>query len=54
MDEVINHLMQVDGSNVEIKLMVEASMPNGTPVTTVRTVTENCKTLKVERFEFNE
>lgn len=54
MDEVINHLMQVDGSNVEIKLMVEATMPNGTPVTTVRTVTENCKTLKVERFEFNE
>ena len=54
MDEVINHLMQVDGANVEIKLLVEATMPDGTPATTVRTVTENCKTLKVERFEFNE
>lgn len=54
MDEVINHLMQVDGANVEIKLLVEATMPNGTPVTTVRAVTENCKTLKVERFEFDD
>ena len=54
MDEVINHLMQVDGANVEIKLLVEATMPDGTPVTTVRAVTENCKTLKVDRFEFND
>ena len=54
MDEVINHLMQVEGANVEIKLLVEATMPGGTPVTTVRTVTENCKTLKVESFGFDE
>ena len=54
MDEVINHLMQVDGANVEIKLLVEATMLDGTPVTTVRTVTENCKTLKVESFGFDE
>ena len=54
MDEVISHLMQVEGANVEIKLLVEATMPDGTPVTTVRTVTENCKTLKVESFGFEE
>ena len=54
MDEVVNHLMQVEGANVEIKLLVEATMPDGTPVTTVRTVTENCKTLKVESFGFDE
>ena len=54
MDEVINHLMQVDGAKVEIKLLVEATMPDGTPFTTVRTVTENCKTLKVESFGFDE
>ena len=54
MDEVINHLMQVDGANVEIKLVVEATMPDGTPVTTVRTVTENCRTLKVDDFGFGE
>ena len=54
MDEVISHLMQVEGANVEIKLLVEATMPDGAPVTTVRTVTENCKTLKVESFGFEE
>lgn len=53
MDEVINHLMQVDGANVEIKLLVEATMPDGTPIPTVRAVTENCKTLKVEDFGFD-
>lgn len=54
MDEVINHLLQVEGANVEIKLLVEATLPDGAPVTTVRTVNENCKTLKVDRFEFND
>lgn len=54
MDEVINHLMQIEGANVEIKLLVEATMPDGTPVTTVRTVTENCRTLKIDDFGFEE
>ena len=54
MDEVINHLMQVDGADVRISLSVEADMPNGAPVPTVRTVTENCKTLKVSEFGFED
>lgn len=54
MDEVINHLMQVEGANVEIKLVVDATMPDGTPVTTVRTVTENCRTLRIDDFGFGE
>ena len=52
--EVINHLMQVDGANVEICLLVDATMPDGTPVATVRTVQENCKTLRVDDFGFND
>ena len=40
MDEVINHLMQVEGSKVTIELHVEAEMEDGTPVPIVRTVTE--------------
>ena len=40
MDEVINHLMNVDGAKVEIRLLVDATMPDGTPVPTVRTVTK--------------
>ena len=54
MDEVINHLMQVNGAKVEIRLLVDATMPDGTPVPTVRTVTENCRTLHVEDFGFND
>ncbi len=53
MDEVINHLMQVNGAKVEIRLLVDATMPDGTPVPTVRTVTENCRTLHVEDFGFD-
>ena len=48
MDEVINHLMNVDGAKVEIRLLVDAIMPDGTPAPVVRTVTENCRTLYVE------
>ena len=54
MDEIINHLTGIHGASVDIKLIVDAVMPNGTPQATVRTVTENCKTLKVEDFGFDE
>lgn len=54
MDEVINHLMSIEGASVEIKLLVDATMPNGTPVPIVRTVTENCRTLQVEDSGFQE
>lgn len=54
MDEIINHLMQIDGANVEIKLLVEAHMPDGTPVNIARAIKENCATLKVDDFGFDE
>ena len=46
--------MQVDGTNVCIKLEVETDMPNGTPVPTVRTVKENCRTLHVAEFQVDD
>ncbi len=54
MDEIINHLTSIQGANVVIRLLVDATIPDGTPQGTVRTITENCKTLKVEDFEFDE
>lgn len=54
MDEVINQLSGVDGSRISIKLVVEAEMPNGTPVPIVRGVTENCRTLRVDDFGFDD
>ena len=54
MDEVINHLTAINGASVEIKLIVDANIPGGTPQSIVRTITENCKTLKVEDFGFDD
>ena len=51
--EIIQHLMVIDGANVELKLEVEVTAENGIPSTTVRTVSENCRTLKVSDFEFD-
>ena len=54
MEEVVNHLSGVDGSQVSITLEVNASIPQGTPPPIVRTVTENCGTLRVRDFGFDE
>lgn len=51
--EIIQHLMAVDGANVELKLEVEVEAPDGIPSTTVRIVSENCRTLKVTDFGFD-
>ena len=53
-DEIIRHLMQVNGAAVELKLDVDVIAPDGIPASTVRTVSENCKTLKITDFGFEE
>ena len=52
-DEIIRHLMQVDGATVELRLDVDVQVPGGIPSTTIRTVSENCKTLKITDFGFD-
>lgn len=54
LQEIIQHLLNVDGSKVELTLEVNVNAPNGIPSTTVRTVSENCRTLKVTDFGFGE
>ena len=53
-EEVINNLTAVDGSKVEVSLEVNVEAPDGLPTPTVRTVSENCRTLKVKSFGFDE
>ena len=53
-EEVINHLSALDGSRVEVKLDVTVTAPDGVPQNTVRTVSENCKVLKIKDFGFEE
>ena len=52
LDEVITHLSSVDGCEVELSLEVSAQAAAGFPQGTVRTVSENCRTLRVDNFGF--
>ena len=45
-EEVIAHLAGLVGSEVTVTLEIHADIPSGTPDNVVRTVTENCRTLK--------
>ena len=53
-EEVITHLLNTDGCKVTVTLDVNADAPNGLPIPIVRTVMENCKTLKVKDFGVDE
>lgn len=52
-EEVISHLVALIGSNVTVSLEVGAVIPDGVPDNVVRTVTENCKTLKFTDHGFD-
>jgi hypothetical protein len=45
-DEVIAHLAGLVGCNVTVTLEIDAEVAAGAPEHVVRTVTENCRTLK--------
>jgi len=51
-DEVVAHLAGLVGSNVKVTLEIEAEIPSGAPDHVVRTVTENCRTLKFDSQGF--
>jgi len=53
-EEVINHLASVDGAQVEVSLELNVTSPDGMSAQTVRTVSENCRTLRVRSFGFDE
>lgn len=52
--EIIQHLMAVDGAEVELTLEVNVNAPKGIPASTVRTVLENCRTLKIKDCGFED
>jgi len=53
-EEVIQHLVSLVGSDVELSLEINAKISEGIPPNIVRTVTENCNTLNFTNFEFEE
>lgn len=50
--EIIQHLMNIEGSSIDLTLEVHVDVPNGIPSSTIRTVSENCRTFRIQDFEF--
>ena len=53
-EEVIQHLAAGFGSTVKVMFEIEADIPAGASDETVRTVTENCRTLRFQSHGFEE
>jgi len=53
-EEVAQHLSGLLGTRVEITMEIHAELPEGAPEHIVRTVTENCRTLKFTNYGFEE
>ncbi|MBX7223403.1 MAG: DUF499 domain-containing protein [Blastocatellia bacterium] len=53
-EEVIQHLTSLLGAKVRVTLEIEADLPNGVSESVLRTVTENCRTLKFGSHGFEE
>ncbi len=54
MEEVVAHLTSLSKAGVEVTLEIQGTLPNGVPPETIRTVTENCRTLRFESYGFEE
>jgi len=53
-NEIIQHLTRLQDANIKITLEIEADLPDGFPDDVVRTVTENCRTLKFNHQSFEQ
>ena len=53
-EAVVQHLASVLGADVEIRLEIDAKIPEGASDDVVRTVTENARTLKFDHHGFEE
>jgi hypothetical protein len=53
-EEIIQHLTSVDGAMVKVSLEVEAESATGFSQQTVRTISENCQTMRVRDSGFEE
>jgi hypothetical protein len=53
-EEIIQHLTSVDGVTVKVSIEVEAESADGFTQQTVRTISENCRTMKVRDSGFEE
>ena len=53
-EEIVQHLTSLPGANIEVTMEIQARVSDGIPDDVVRTVTENCQTLRFTTQEFEE
>jgi predicted AAA+ superfamily ATPase len=53
-NEVIQHLASLPNSEIEVTVEIQARVPGGVPDNVVRTVSENCRTLKFKSQSFEQ
>ncbi|MBW4585892.1 hypothetical protein G7B40_004750 [Aetokthonos hydrillicola Thurmond2011] len=53
-NEVLQHLASLVDADVKVTLEVQVQLPNGVPDHVIRTVSENCRTLKFKTHNFEE
>jgi hypothetical protein len=53
-EAVVQHLSGLMDADVEITLEIHAEIPEGAPDNVVRTVTENCRTLRFKSYGFED
>jgi hypothetical protein len=51
-EEIIQHLASLPNSEITVTVEIQARAPGGVPDTVVRTVSENCRTLKFTSQDF--
>ncbi len=51
-EEIVQHLSVLPDATVEVTMEIQAEIPTGAPENVVRTVTENCRTLKFKSQGF--
>lgn len=51
--EILAHLQDLPGARVDIHLDITVDLPEGADDDVVRTVSENCNTLKTDYFSFD-
>ena len=54
MEEVVKHMSVIYGAKITITLEIEATIPDGVPESTARTILENCAALKFKNPAFEE
>jgi hypothetical protein len=50
--EILQHLARLAGSKIKVTMDIDVELPNGASDDIVRTVKENCKTLKFAESNF--